>query len=88
MIVRNKYFSLEQDKFFHNGEKKISKNEKILYLCSDKEKYKFLFEDEDCFLSFWANDSEVKFLEEVVEEIDEEKMKIIKFIIQDKFITV
>lgn len=88
MIVKNKYFSLEQEKNFHNGEKKVSKNEKILYLCTDKGEMKFLFENEDCIIVFWAKDSEVKFLEEVEEEFSEEKAKIIKCITEEEYITV
>lgn len=88
MIVKNRYFSLGRDRFFNNGEKKISQNEKILYLCTNKDSKRFLFEKDDCMIVFWEKDFEVKFLEEVEEEIDERDYKIIESIKKDKFITV
>lgn len=87
MIVKNKYFSLCRDKIFHNGEKKIFQNEKILYLCTNKDSNRFLYDKDDCMIVFWLKDSEAKFLEEIEEEVDVENYKIIENIKKDKFIT-
>jgi len=88
MIIKNKYFLLEKEKFFQNGEKKIIINEKILYLCTNKDSMRFLIVKDDCMIVFCTKKNEVKFLEEIEEEISEKDKKIIDSIIKEEFITI
>lgn len=67
MLIKNRYYTLCKKKFLTDGNF-IPERKKILYICTQDDKMQFKYVDENRdIIVFWEKDSNVEFVEEIVE---------------------